>query len=140
MADNISKLRRSENMRRIRAKDTKAELVVRKLLHRNGFRYVLHDRRLPGTPDIVLPRLKAAIQIRGCFWHGHTCLDGHIPKSRNKYWVPKLLGNKARDKRNDRRLRRLGWRLLIVWECKTDQSRLSDLTDRLSSFVNRSLR
>src|SRR5258706_773227 len=102
-------------MSRIRSRDTKPELVVRGLLHKNGFRYVLHDKRLPGTPDVVLPGLKAAIQVRGCFWHGHSCIDGHIPKSRIAYWKPKLLGNKRRDAKNDRKLRRLGWRLMGLW-------------------------
>ena len=109
---------RSAVMSRIRAKDTTPELVVRRELHRRGYRFRLHDRRLPGKPDIVLPKFRVAIQVRGCFWHQHSCHDGHIPKSHLGYWVDKLKGNKARDAKNDRRLRALGWRLIIVWECQ----------------------
>src|SRR5437867_692965 len=105
-------------MSRIRAKDTQPELKVRSALHRRGYRFVLHDSRLPGKPDIVLPRYGVAIQVRGCFWHGHTCSDGHLPKSRATYWRPKLAANKARDVRNDRHLRALGWKVAVVWECR----------------------
>lgn len=130
------RLGRSENMRRIRSKNTAPELIVRSLLHRNGLRFVLHDKRLPGAPDIVLPKLRLAIQVRGCFWHGHSCVDGHIPKSRIEYWKPKLLGNKRRDARNDRQLRRLGWRLMVIWECQcASRSRMPRLVNRLRHLV-----
>jgi DNA mismatch endonuclease, patch repair protein len=122
-------------MRRIRSKDTKPELVVRRLLRKMDLRYVLHDKRLPGSPDVVFPGLKTVIQVRGCFWHGHTCIDGHVPKSRRSYWGPKLRGNMQRDRRNDRQIRQLGWRLLIVWECRTTPSRLPRLRRRLGRFL-----
>ena len=118
MPDVFSKRKRSEVMRRIRSKDTKPEVRLRSALHRAGLRFRLHDSSLPGKPDIVLRKYRTAIQVRGCFWHGHSCIDGHVPKSRRSYWKPKLASNKERDARNDRRLRRMGWSVLVVWECR----------------------
>jgi DNA mismatch endonuclease (patch repair protein) len=128
-ADVFAHAKRSSVMSAIRARDTKPEMIVRRWLHGNGYRYVLHDRRLPGVPDVVLPRFHTAIQVRGCFWHKHHCPDGHMPKSREKYWVPKLNNNAKRDKRNGRRLRQLGWRLIVVWECEVSTGRRA--TERL---------
>ena len=118
MTDVFSSEKRSEVMRAIRAKNTKPELVLRRALHRLGFRFRLHDSTLAGKPDIVLPKYRTLIQVRGCFWHGHTCSDGHIPKSRLDYWSPKIGNNKLRDRKNDSRNRRLGWSVLVVWECR----------------------
>lgn len=118
MADVFSKRKRSEVMSRIRSKDTKPEIRLRKKLHTLGFRYSLHSNRLPGKPDLVLKKYRTVVQVRGCFWHGHTCADGHIPKSRASYWKPKLEKNKQRDKINDRKLRAMGWTVIVVWECK----------------------
>lgn len=109
---------RSAIMSRIRSKDTKPEMLVRRELHRLGFRFRLHVRGLPGKPDIVLPKHRTVIQVKGCFWHGHTCIDGRIPKSNREYWVPKLLNNRRRDSSNDRKLRRLGWSVRNLWECR----------------------
>jgi len=109
---------RSANMSRIRSKDTKPELLVRRALHRLGFRFHLHVRNLPGCPDIVLPKHRTIIQVKGCFWHGHTCRDGRFPNSNRAYWVPKLLKNRERDISNDRKLRRLGWSVHNLWECR----------------------
>ena len=109
---------RSAMMSRIRSKDTKPEMLVRKSLHRLGFRFRLHVRDLPGHPDIVLPKFMTIIQVKGCFWHGHTCRDGRLPKSNREYWVPKLLRNKERDISNERKLRRLGWSVRTLWECR----------------------
>jgi DNA mismatch endonuclease (patch repair protein) len=109
---------RSAIMSRIRSKDTKPEMLVRKALHRLGFRFRLHALSLPGRPDIVLPKYKTIIQVKGCFWHGHTCRDGREPKSNREYWVPKLIRNKQRDISNDRKLRRLGWSVHNLWECR----------------------
>src|SRR5271157_2151848 len=92
---------RSAMMSRIRSKDTKPEILVRKALHRLGFRFRLHIPDLPGHPDIVLPKFGTIIQVKGCFWHGHTCRDGRLPKSNREYWVPKLLRNKERDIANE---------------------------------------
>lgn len=109
---------RSANMARIRSTDTKPEILVRKALHKLGLRFRLHMRGLPGRPDIVLPKHRTIIQVKGCFWHGHTCPDGRIPNTNREYWVPKLQRNTERDKSNDRKLRRLGWSVHNVWECR----------------------
>src|SRR5437879_4844316 len=117
--DTISQKRRSENMRLIRSKDTKPEMIVRRMVHSMGFRFRLHRADLPGKPDMVLPRLKKVIEVRGCFWHQHArCIDSHIPKSRMHYWYPKLRRNVARDQKNLRKLRKAGWRILLLWECE----------------------
>ena len=117
MADVFSKKKRSDIMSRIGSKNTKPEVVLRKALHRLGYRYRLHEKTLPGKPDIVLPKYHTVIQVRGCFWHGHNCIDGHIPKSNEGYWNQKLLKNKQRDRVNDRELRNAGWTVIVVWEC-----------------------
>ncbi|MBF0505921.1 MAG: DNA mismatch endonuclease Vsr [Nitrospirae bacterium] len=117
MPDVFTNKKRSEVMSRIRSKDTKPEITLRKVLHRQGLRFRLHVNTLPGKPDIVLPIYRTVIQVRGCFWHGHDCIDGHIPRSRQEYWEPKLLNNKRRDTRNDKALRRNGWSVIVVWEC-----------------------
>lgn len=134
MADVFTSRKRSEVMSKIRSKDTAPELAIRRALHRRGLRYVLHDKRYPGRPDIVFPRQRVAVQVRGCFWHGHSCIDGHQPKSRRGYWGPKLLGNKRRDRRNDRALRALGWKVLSVWDCDCQRKQ------ELPKVLNRILR
>ena len=117
--DTFSRKRRSEIMSRIHSADTKPELAVRSLLHRAGFRFRLHDGRLPGKPDIVLARYKAIVYVHGCFWHGHKrCREGRRPKSNAEYWSRKLDRNLARDAANARLLRRLGWKRIVVWECQ----------------------
>jgi DNA mismatch endonuclease, patch repair protein len=115
--DTLTPLERSERMSRVRGKDTKPEWAVRRLLWAHGFRYRLHRRNLPGRPDIVFPRLKKVIFIHGCFWHRHPRC-GRLPKSRLEFWGPKLQENRARDLRNQRKLRKLGWDLLVIWECQ----------------------
>ena len=109
---------RSALMSRIRGRDTKPEMLVRRTLHALGFRFRLHVRSLPGWPDIVLPRFSTIIQVKGCFWHGHTCMDGRLPKSNTAYWIPKLTRNRQRDKANERKLRALGWSVYSLWECR----------------------
>ena len=119
MADRITKQRRSWNMSRIRGVNTKPELLVRSLLHGMGFRYRLHVRALPGCPDIVLPRWKSAVLVHGCFWHRHHgCRLAYTPKSRKAFWTKKFQGNVNRDKKASTLLRRLGWRVFVVWECE----------------------
>lgn len=118
MSDVFTKKQRSELMKRIRSTHTAPERAVRSYLHRLGYRFRVCVNTLPGKPDIVLPRFGTAIQVRGCFWHGHTCIDGHVPKSRADYWPQKLRSNAERDLRNDVSLRRLGWTVIIVWECE----------------------
>lgn len=125
--DTISADRRSENMRRIKSKGMKPEMLVRQLAHRMGYRYRLHSSKLPGKPDLVFPRLKKIIEVRGCFWHQHSgCIDSHIPKSRMDYWGPKLQRNQQRDLENIQTLRALGFRVLVLWECEiTNDQRLA---------------
>ena len=109
---------RSQQMSRIRSKDTKPEMMVRRTLRNLGFRFRLHVRELPGCPDIVLPKWRAIIQVKGCFWHGHACRGGRQPKSNRDYWIPKLVGNRERDLSNERKLRQLGWSVHSLWECR----------------------
>jgi len=110
----------------IRSKDTKPELVVRRLIHSLGYRYRLHRRDLPGVPDLVFPSRQAVIFVHGCFWHRHNCDAGaRSPKSRRAYWLPKLSGNKKRDERNRRSLARTGWRTLVIWECQLTERTLA---------------
>ena len=114
-----SQLSLTERMRRIRKIDTKPEMIVRRMLHAMGYRYRLHDKRLPGHPDIVLPRHRKVVFVHGCFWHRHDCPDGRkLPRSKPEYWGPKLERNRARDALHVAELRVLGWDVLVVWECE----------------------
>lgn len=117
MADVVDAATRSRMMAGIRARDTKPEMIVRRALHKAGFRYRLHVKDLPGKPDIVLPKYKTAIFVHGCFWHGHMCRKFKWPKSREEWWRAKIEGNVARDKKAAEDLLDSGWRLGIVWEC-----------------------
>ena len=123
-------------MRRIPAKNTAPEMLVRRRVHGMGFRYRLHVADLPGKPDLVFPRLKRIIEVRGCFWHQHgKCVDSHIPKSRRNYWLPKLKRNQRRDVENLQSLKALGFRVLVVWECEVKKEK--PLTARLRRFLDR---
>ena len=136
MTDKLSKEERSIHMGRIRGTDTKAELTVRRLVHRMGYRYRLHRRDLPGTPDIVLPGRKKVIFVNGCFWHQHpdsNCKLARMPKSRLEYWKPKLAGNRSRDQINRDRLRKLGWGVFIIWECEI--AHIEDVEERVHDFL-----
>ena len=122
MRDRLSKERRSWNMSRIRGKDTAPEKVVRSVLHRLGYRFRLHGKKLPGRPDIVLPKYKTVVFVHGCFWHRHRgCKNCTTPTHRRAWWLKKLEGNVARDKRQRHILRKLGWRVVVVWECETER-------------------
>ncbi len=119
--DTLSKAQRSERMSRVRGKDTKPELLVRRLVHGMGYRYRLHRRDLPGTPDLVFPGRRKVIFVHGCFWHRHpdpACKLARLPKSRTEFWLPKLEGNRARDIENAARLEGLGWEAMTIWECQ----------------------
>lgn len=135
MSDIYSRQRRSYVMSRIRKTDTKPEMMVRRLLHRLGYRFRLHRADLPGNPDIVLPKHHTVIFVHGCFWHQHSCRLGKLPKSNKNYWVPKLRGNKRRDTGNRRALRRLGWKVLVVWECQVQDE--AKLRQKLLMGLNR---
>lgn len=126
MVDRLTRTQRSRLMSRVGSRDTGPELRVRSLLHRLGYRFRLHRRDLPGTPDIVLPGRAKVVLVHGCFWHGHACKVGKMPKSRTDYWEPKIADNRRRDARKRRQLSALGWRSLVVWECETrDEERLA---------------
>ncbi|MBA3323288.1 MAG: DNA mismatch endonuclease Vsr [Pyrinomonadaceae bacterium] len=133
--DTLSPQERSERMSRVRGKDTKPELRVRRLVHSMGYRYRLHSRRLPGQPDLVFARRKKVIFIHGCFWHRHddACPLTRWPKSRLDFWVPKLERNKLRDIDNQKKLTELGWAYLVVWECQVKDEEL--LAKRITDFL-----
>lgn len=116
--DTRTPAKRTEIMSAVRTKDTGPELFVRKLLSAQGYRYRLHRRDLPGKPDIVFPSWRKAVFVHGCFWHGHRCKKGRLPKSRLRYWRPKIAANKKRDARNLIKLKGSGWHALVVWQCE----------------------
>jgi DNA mismatch endonuclease (patch repair protein) len=124
--DTLSRKERSERMGRVRAKDTKPEMFVRRLIHGLGYRYRLHSAKLPGHPDLVFTGRKKVIFVHGCFWHRHGgCPNCRLPKSRLDFWEPKLARNRQRDISNQAKLRKMGWKLLVIWECELkDQTRL----------------
>ncbi|WP_080422862.1 very short patch repair endonuclease [Burkholderia ubonensis] len=126
---------RSENMRRIRSKDTGPELAVRKLLRDLGFTgYRIHRKDLPGKPDVAFVGRKKAVMIHGCFWHGHDCVEGRRkPKSNLEYWLPKIERNQQRDSQNLVELQRLGWSVITIWECELID--MSALSSRLVAFI-----
>ncbi len=124
MPDVFTPAKRSWIMRQVRSRDTKPELVVRRYLHAHGFRFRLHRDDLPGKPDIVLPRYNTVVFVHGCFWHGHQgCKHSDVPTSNRQYWERKIGRNVTRDRRNARALRKLGWRVLTVWECAIKEER-----------------
>jgi DNA mismatch endonuclease (patch repair protein) len=124
MADEGVSDARRRNMAAIKAKNTTPELLVRRHLHAKGLRFTLHDSKLPGKPDIVLSRLRTVIHVHGCFWHHHNgCVNSVWPKNRADFWREKISGTIKRDRRNDRALRSLGWRVVTIWECEAESSR-----------------
>ena len=137
--DTLAPKERSERMSRVRGKDTKPELIVRRLLHRLGYRYRLHARDLPGKPDIVFRGGRKAIYVHGCFWHRHpdpACKLARLPKTRQDFWLPKLEGNRRRDIENQRRLTEMGWDCLLVWECEIGRVDQPELTRKLRQFLD----
>jgi len=135
--DRLSPAHRSENMRRIRSRDTSPELEVRRVLHRSGLRYRLHGPDLPGRPDLVFSGIRCCLFVHGCFWHGcRRCVDGtRRVKSKTKYWRQKIAGNSNRDARHIQELKQLGWRVFVIWECDLrGQSQLNSLVRRLLSL------
>lgn len=131
--DNLTRSQRSETMKRVRGKDTGPERTVRKMVHAMGFRFRLHVKELPGNPDIVFRSRSKVIFVHGCFWHGHRCNAGiNRPSSNRRYWIPKLERNKKRDRASRARLRRLGWRVMVVWECQLKDPALGG---RIAQFL-----
>ena len=134
--DTLTAAERSERMSRVRSKDTKPEMLVRSVVHGMGYRYKLHAGKLPGKPDLVFPRLGKVIFIHGCFWHRHgTCKNTRWPKSKMVFWGPKLEENHRRDVTIQRKLRRLGWRVMVVWECRLKH--LEAVTDKIQRFLEK---
>ncbi|MCJ7525735.1 MAG: DNA mismatch endonuclease Vsr [Candidatus Aminicenantes bacterium] len=138
MADVHSKTIRSYNMSQIKGKDTKPEMLVRKFLFAEGFRYRIHQNKLTGKPDLVFPKLNKVVFVHGCFWHGHEkCKYFVLPKTRTEWWFQKIYINKKRDDRNVNDLKKLGWKVIIVWQCQlTPEKRnntLSSIKKRLGS-------
>ena len=138
MVDNISKEKRSHVMSLVKQKNTGPEVAVRSFLHRRGFRFRLHDKTLPGKPDIVLPKYHTVIFVHGCFWHGHktkTCKLARIPKSRVEFWQTKIFSNAKRDRNHVKKLKALGWNVLIIWECEIgNEKSLASLAERLKNL------
>jgi len=128
MTDIISKKKRSQLMAKITGKETEPEILVRKYLFSKGFRFRKNDKRYPGTPDIVLPKYDTAIFVHGCFWHGHSCRAGRLPSSNKKYWNVKIAENRVRDKKKKRLLRKDGWKVIEIWQCKLKNKKLFDKT------------
>jgi DNA mismatch endonuclease (patch repair protein) len=132
--DTLSPAERSEMMSRVRNKDTKPEMRVRRLVHSLGYRYRLHYGSLPGRPDIAFPERRKVIFVHGCFWHRHEgCSRCRMPKSRREYWAPKLEKNRLRDIETRAKLEELGWDVLVVWECETEEA--AGLPGRIMSFL-----
>jgi DNA mismatch endonuclease (patch repair protein) len=131
--DTITQTARSLLMSRIRSKDTRPELEVRRILHRLGYRFRLHRKDLPGRPDIVLPRHRKIVLVHGCFWHGHTCRLASKPKSNSSYWSEKIVKNQERDVRNLNALQAANWTVLELWEC--DIRKMDGLEQTISEFM-----
>ena len=118
MADRVSKQVRSAIMASVGTRNTGPEVALRKLLHRRGYRYRVNYQKLPGSPDLAFSSRRKAIFVHGCFWHGHGCRWGRLPKSRVEYWEAKIIGNRTRDRRVTREIKKVGWQTLIVWQCE----------------------
>ena len=135
MTDVHNKATRSFNMSQIKGKNTKPEMLVRKFLFANGFRYRLHEPKLPGKPDIVLPKYKTVIFVNGCFWHGHKgCSYFVLPKTRTEWWLQKIKGTMTRDKAAEVALNVMGWRIMTIWTCELKKS---NIEGSLMSLVNK---
>lgn len=136
MVDVVDKQTRSRMMAGIRGKNTKPEVLLRKALHAEGFRFLLHDRRLPGRPDIVLPKWNAVIEVHGCFWHRHEgCRFATTPATRPDFWAEKFAANVARDRRNVKLLQAAGWRTAVVWECRLREKTINELVTELCDWL-----
>ena len=134
MADIVSRSKRKEMMSSVKQRHTKPEIAVRKILHRHGFRFRLHNKKLPGTPDIVLPKHKAVIFVHGCFWHQHEgCRKSRRPTSNIEFWNEKLDKNIARDNRKELELKKSGWKVLNIWDCEIKDENL--LIEKIESFL-----
>jgi DNA mismatch endonuclease (patch repair protein) len=132
MSDNRTKEQRSYNMSRIRSTNTKPEILVRKFLFANGFRFRLHSKKLTGKPDIVIHKINSVVFVHGCFWHGHkNCKNAKTPVKHKKFWINKVKTNSERDKRNVRSLRKEGWKVLEIWECQLHPKKVDRTLEKL---------
>ena len=128
MTDIFNKEKRSEVMSKVSRRNTLQEVLVRKYLFSNGFRFRNNYTKLPGSPDIVLPKYNIAIFVHGCFWHGHRCKAARLPKSNIEFWNIKIETNKKRDRRKSGEVRKLGWRVITIWQCKLNGKKKQDIT------------
>ena len=136
MPDVMTPEQRHETMAAIHSANTKPEIRLQHALWQRGFRYRVNDRRLPGSPDVVLPRYRTVVFVHGCFWHGHKgCPRYTIPKTNTEFWTAKVARNQARDQEVWRKLEAKGWAVVIVWECELDKAHLADTIDRVSSEI-----
>lgn len=137
MTDVLTPKQRQYCMSRIKGKNTKPEIIVRKLAHALGYRFRLHDNKLPGSPDLVFAGRRKIIFVHGCFWHRHNCKFGRVtPNTRKEFWSKKLSGNKSRDRKNERQLEHLGWSILVIWECETlNKNKVDKLILKIKSFL-----
>lgn len=133
--DRLTPEARSANMKAVRRQNTAPEMIVRRLLHAAGYRYRLHVKKLPGSPDIVFPGRQRAIFVHGCFWHGHDCRAGQRPQSRQEYWLPKIARNQERDADVLDKLSQIGWSAFVVWQCETSVRNRHTLERRLREFL-----
>jgi DNA mismatch endonuclease (patch repair protein) len=135
--DTVDKKTRSRIMATVGQKGTKPEVILRRELHRLGFRYLGNDKRLPGSPDLVFPKYRTVIFVHGCFWHRHGCKYSTMPKTRRKFWEKKFLANRKRDRRKVSKLRKSGWRVKVVWECRLrgDKRKIQTYISRLSKWL-----
>lgn len=132
--DPLTPSERTERMSRIRNADTKPEMIVRRIVHGMGYRYRLHAPDLPGRPDLVFRPRQKVIFVHGCFWHQHGCRQYRQPRTKRSFWEPKLEGNKKRDNRNQYKLREMGWKFLIIWECELQDK--GNLRKRINEFLD----
>ncbi|MFW5982990.1 MAG: very short patch repair endonuclease [bacterium] len=127
---------RSYNMSQIKGKNTKPEMIVRRFLHKNGFRYKLHDKTLPGKPDIVLPKYKTVIFVNGCFWHGHkNCKYFVLPKTNTEWWENKIIQTKLRDIEKINKLKGLGWTVITIWECEIKKQNTNNILKKTAEII-----
>ncbi|MEF2968617.1 very short patch repair endonuclease [Paenibacillus sp. M1] len=134
--DSFSKEKRSQIMSNVKSKNTTPELIVRRLLHRMGYRFRLHRPDLPGKPDIVLPKYKKVIFINGCFWHGHeNCKKSQLPKTNREFWQSKIRKNKSRDEKSINKLLEMGWQCLVIWDCQIKKKDIEKLVIILEGFM-----
>jgi DNA mismatch endonuclease (patch repair protein) len=137
MSDIYSKNKRSEIMSKISGKNTKPEILIRKIAHSLGYRFRLHKKDLPGKPDIVFSKYNKVIFVNGCFWHGHNnCLRSKLPTSNKKFWKDKIGGNKRKDKSDHIKLKKMGWDYLVIWQCQIKKSDCTKLEQKIESFLN----